>query len=115
MVLKNNNCNRNLKGMDMKKRLSRKQMFFNKINLTKDDEVYVGIDVHKKSHSVEIWLRGSNALLKTCRFICHTRESGYPGTYVNNGFLLSPAATVHSTASRNDKPKFSTEQGSNKT
>ena len=65
MVLKNNNCNRNLKGMDMKKRLSRKQMFFNKINLTKDDEVYVGIDVHKKSHSVEIWLRGFNALLKT--------------------------------------------------
>ena len=48
--------------MDMKKRLSRKQMFFNKINLTKDDEVYVGIDVHKKSHSVEIWLNDAPAI-----------------------------------------------------
>ena len=35
--------------MAVKKTLSRKQRFFNKINLTTDDEVYVGIDVHKKS------------------------------------------------------------------
>ena len=40
----------------MNKRLSKKQMFFNKINLTKDDEIYVGLDVHKASYSVAIWL-----------------------------------------------------------
>ncbi len=39
----------NLKGMAVKKTLSRKQRFFNKINFTTDDEVYVGIDVHKKN------------------------------------------------------------------
>jgi len=37
-------------------------MFFNKINLTKDDKVYVGIDVHKKSHSVAIWLNDAPAI-----------------------------------------------------
>lgn len=40
----------------MKKRLSKKQIFFNNINLTENDEVYVGLDVHKKSYSVAIWL-----------------------------------------------------------
>ncbi len=35
--------------MPAKKTLSRKQRFFNKINITTDDAVYVGIDVHKKS------------------------------------------------------------------
>jgi len=35
--------------MAMRKRLSKKQMFFNKINLTKDDDVYVGIHAHKES------------------------------------------------------------------
>jgi transposase len=48
--------------MAMKKRLSKKQMFFNKINLTKDDEVYVGLDVHKKSYSVAIWLNDALAI-----------------------------------------------------
>ena len=37
-------------------------MFFDKINLTKDDEVYVGIDAHKKSHSVAIWLNDAPAI-----------------------------------------------------
>ncbi len=46
----------------MKKRLSKKQMFFNKINLTKDDEVYVGIDAHKESYSVAIWLNDAPAI-----------------------------------------------------
>ncbi len=31
----------------MRKRLTTKERFFNNINLTADDEVYVGIDVHK--------------------------------------------------------------------
>ena len=46
----------------MNKRLSKKQMFFNKINLTKDDEIYIGIDVHKKSYSVAIWLNDTPAI-----------------------------------------------------
>jgi hypothetical protein len=33
--------------MAMQKRLTKKDYFFNNINLTADDEVYVGIDVHK--------------------------------------------------------------------
>ena len=40
--------------MAMNKRLSKKQMFFNNINRTKDDEIYIGIDVHKKSYSIAI-------------------------------------------------------------
>ena len=48
--------------MAMKKRLSKKQMFFNKINLTKDDKVYVGLDVHKESYSVAIWLNDAAAI-----------------------------------------------------
>lgn len=46
----------------MRKRLSKKQMFFNKINLTKDDDVYVGIDAHKESYSVAIWLNDAPAI-----------------------------------------------------
>jgi transposase len=56
------NINRHLKGMAMKKRLSRKQMFFNKINLTKDDEIYIGLDVHKKTYNVAIWLNDAPAI-----------------------------------------------------
>jgi len=40
----------------MKTIVSNKQNWFNKIKLTKDDEVYVGIDVHKKSYAVAVWL-----------------------------------------------------------
>ena len=46
----------------MKTRLSKKQEWFKRINLTKDDEVYVGIDVHKKSYSVAIWLNDTPAI-----------------------------------------------------
>jgi transposase len=48
--------------MAMKKRLSKKQVFFNKINLTEDDDVYVGIDAHKESYSVAIWLNDAPAI-----------------------------------------------------
>ena len=48
--------------MTVKKTLSRKQRFFNKINLTTDDEVYVGIDVHKKNCHIAIRLNGALAL-----------------------------------------------------
>jgi len=34
----------------MNTRLSKKQMFFNKVKLTKDDNLYIGIDVHKESY-----------------------------------------------------------------
>jgi len=48
--------------MAMKKRLSKKQMFFNKIKFTKDDDLYVGIDVHKESYGVALWLNGTPAI-----------------------------------------------------
>lgn len=48
--------------MAMEKRLSRKQMFFNKIKLTKNDDLYVGIDVHKDSYGVALWLNGTPAI-----------------------------------------------------
>ena len=46
----------------MKTNLSKKQLWLNKINLTKDDELYVGIDVHKKSHHVAFWLNDAPAV-----------------------------------------------------
>jgi len=48
--------------MAMQKRLTKKDQFFNNINLTVDDDVYVGIDVHKKSCHVAIWLNDAIAL-----------------------------------------------------
>jgi len=45
----------------MKTIVSNKQNWFNKIKLTKDDEVYVGIDVHKKSYAVAVWLNDAPA------------------------------------------------------
>ena len=48
--------------MTVKKTLARKQRFFNKINFTTDDEVYVGIDVHKKNCHIAIRLNGALAL-----------------------------------------------------
>jgi len=48
--------------MAMKKRLSKKQIFFNKIKFTKDDDLYVGIDVHKESYGVALWLNGTPAI-----------------------------------------------------
>ena len=46
----------------MQKRLTKKGRFFNNINLTADDEVYVGIDVHKIKYHVAIWLNNGIAL-----------------------------------------------------
>lgn len=46
----------------MKTKLSRKQVFFNKINLTKDDDVYIGIDAHKDSYNLGIWLNDAPAI-----------------------------------------------------
>lgn len=46
----------------MQKRLSKKQKFFNKIKLTKDDRLYVGIDVHKKSYHLAFWLNDAPAI-----------------------------------------------------
>ena len=48
--------------MAMQKRLTKKDRFFNNINLTADDEVYVGIDVHKIKYHVAIWLNNGIAL-----------------------------------------------------
>lgn len=48
--------------MAMNKRLSKKQMWFKQINPTTDDKIYVGIDVHKESCSVAIWLNDAPAI-----------------------------------------------------
>lgn len=40
------------------KKLTKKQKWFKKIILTKRDKVYVGLDVHKRSISVAIWVNG---------------------------------------------------------
>jgi hypothetical protein len=48
--------------MAMQKMLTKKERFFNNINLTSDDEVYVGIDVHKVKCHVAIWLNEAIAL-----------------------------------------------------
>jgi len=42
--------------MTMRKRLTKKDRFFNNINFTADDDVYVGIDVHKVDYHIAIWL-----------------------------------------------------------
>ena len=46
----------------MHKRLTKKDRFFNNITLTVDDDVYVGIDVHKKNCHIAIWLNNGIAL-----------------------------------------------------
>ena len=46
----------------MKTIVSNKQNWFNKIKLTKDDEIYIGIDVHKKSYAVAVWLNDAPAI-----------------------------------------------------
>ena len=48
--------------MTMQKRLTKKDRFFNNINLTLDDDVYVGIDVHKTNCHIAIWLNEAIAL-----------------------------------------------------
>lgn len=46
----------------MGKRLSKKERFFNNINFTADDDVYVGIDVHKASCHIAVWVNNGIAL-----------------------------------------------------
>jgi len=48
--------------MAMNKRLSKKQIWFKQINPTTDDKIYVGIDVHKESCSVAVWLNDAPAI-----------------------------------------------------
>jgi len=48
--------------MAMQKRLTKKERFFNNINFTTDDDVYVGIDVHKINCHIAIWLNEAIAL-----------------------------------------------------
>lgn len=46
----------------MSKTVSKKQQFFNKVNLTADDELYIGVDVHKESYTVALYLNGAAAI-----------------------------------------------------
>ena len=48
--------------MAMSKNLSKKQNWLKKINLTTDDQLYVGIDVHKKSYNLAFWLNDAPAI-----------------------------------------------------
>ena len=43
-------------------RLAKVDSFFKNVNLTSDDEVYVGIDVHKKSYHVALFLNDTPAI-----------------------------------------------------
>ena len=45
----------------METRLSNKQKWLKTINLTVDDELYIGIDVHKKSYHIAFWLNNASA------------------------------------------------------
>lgn len=46
----------------MKTTLSKRQRFFNQINLTKDDELYIGIDVHKSTYHIALYLNDAHAI-----------------------------------------------------
>ncbi|MCK4887768.1 MAG: IS110 family transposase [Planctomycetes bacterium] len=46
----------------METRLSNKQKWLKTINLTADDELYIGIDVHKKSYHIAFWLNDAPAI-----------------------------------------------------
>ena len=46
----------------MNTRLSNKQKWLKTINLTSDDELYIGIDVHKISYHIAFWLNGAPAI-----------------------------------------------------
>ena len=48
--------------MAMNTRLSKKQMFFNNVKPTKDHDLYIGIDVHKESYGVALWLNDAHAI-----------------------------------------------------
>jgi len=42
--------------------VSKKQAWFKQVHLTKDDDLYVGIDAHKKSLHVALWLNNAAAI-----------------------------------------------------
>jgi len=46
----------------MKATLSKKQKFFNQINLTEDDDLYIGIDVHKSNYHIAFYLNDAHAI-----------------------------------------------------
>lgn len=46
----------------MNTKLSKKHQFFNQINFTADDELFIGIDVHKLSYHVALYLNGGHAI-----------------------------------------------------
>src|SRR4030042_2762074 len=46
----------------MKTRLSNKKMWLNTILLSEDDNLYIGIDAHKKSFHIALWLNGTPAI-----------------------------------------------------
>ena len=43
-------------------RLAKVESFFKNVNLTSDDEVFVGVDVHKKSYHVALFLNDTPAI-----------------------------------------------------
>lgn len=43
-------------------RLAKVESFFKNVNLTSDDEVFVGVDVHKKSYHVALFLNDLPAI-----------------------------------------------------
>ena len=71
----------------MKKRLTKKASLFKGNNFTAEDELYVGIDVHKEQYHVAIWaflscyntystahslpFKDSSTLYAGCRFFPH--------------------------------------------
>lgn len=67
----------------MKTRLSNKQNWLKNISLTKDDKLYVGIDVHKKSYNLAFWLNDAPAIdfvmpadnAKVCQILSKLRVS----------------------------------------
>ena len=42
----------------MSKRVSKKESWFKENSFTEEDEIYVGVDVHKRNYHVAIWLNG---------------------------------------------------------
>jgi hypothetical protein len=43
-------------------KLTRIEKFFNNVNLTADDQLFVGVDVHKKSYHVALYLNDASAM-----------------------------------------------------
>ena len=43
-------------------KLTKIEKFFNNVNLTADDQLFVGIDVHKRSYHVALYLNDAPAM-----------------------------------------------------